>query len=210
MTSTLKIPVSTVSRLSVYLRCLRQAALMGDIHLSSRDLEQRTGIHSAQVRKDLAYFGQFGRRGVGYPCEALAHAIAGILGLDRDWSVAVIGAGRLGTALLMYAGFKKMSFKLVAAFDTDADKIDWEVEGIRIRPLSELAEAAGQLKIDIAILAVPADSAQEAASMAAAAGIPALLNFTPARIVVPESVSLRDVDLSSELEALTFLLKDRR
>jgi redox-sensing transcriptional repressor len=205
-----KIPVTTVSRLSVYLRCFSQAARGGQETLSSKELAERTGINSAQVRKDLAYFGQFGRRGVGYAAESLAREIEGILGLDRDWKVVVIGTGRLGTALMMYSGFKNMRFRIVAAFDTDPDKIGWEMEGVPVRDLKELDAVAREQKVDIAILAVPADHARETAALVAAAGIPAVLNFSPARLGLPEGVLLRDVDLTSELEALTFTLKDRK
>lgn len=204
-----KIPVSTVGRLSVYQRCFSQAAAAGEDTLSSQALAERTGINPAQVRKDLAYFGQFGRRGVGYDAARVAQRIAGILGLDRDWNVAVIGAGRLGTALMMYKGFQGMRFKLVAAFDTDEEKLGWELEGVRIEPVSSLPEVAARLRIDIAVLTVPASAAQETALLAARCGIPAVLNFTPARLVLPDTVRWRDVDFTSDLEALTFQLKGR-
>jgi redox-sensing transcriptional repressor len=205
-----RIPLTTISRLSVYLRSFQLAQREGHETLSSLELEERTGINAAQVRKDLAYFGQFGRRGVGYAADKLSLKIAAILGLDRDWAVAIIGAGRLGQALMQYGGFQRMRFRIAAAFDADEEKQGWEVEGVRIEPLAALAGTARAKGIEIAILTVPADAAQDCADQAVAAGIPAILNFSPARISVPQGVSLRDVDFTSELEALTFVLKTRK
>ena len=205
-----KIPLTTVSRLSVYLRCFQRAQSEGLETLSSKELAERTGINAAQVRKDLAYFGQFGRRGVGYAADKLALKIGGILGLDRDWNVAIIGAGRLGQALIQYGGFQRMRFRIAAAFDADEEKQGWEVEGVRIEPLASLVAIAQAKSIEIAVLTVPAEAAQECARLVAEAGIPAILNFTPARLVLPAGITLRDVDFTSELEALTFALKDRK
>ncbi len=208
MTRKVKIPVSTVGRLSIYLRVFSQVAkTQGTI--SSKGLAEWTGINSAQVRKDLAYFGQFGRRGVGYSIQDLKAQITSILGLDREWNAAIIGVGHLGTALLMYRGFGSRRFKVTAAFDTDPDKISWELEGIRIHDLADLAAVAREKRIEIAILSVPAEAAQEVANQVVAAQIPAILNFVPVRLVVPKHVLLRDVDLAGELEALTYAMRKR-
>jgi redox-sensing transcriptional repressor len=202
-----KIPASTVNRLSLYLRVFGQVEISGTQTVSSRELAEHSGINSAQVRKDLAYFGQFGRRGVGYSVPDLKARIRSILGLDKEWRVAIIGVGHLGTALLMYGGFGSLRFKVVAAFDNDPDKIDWELEGTRIYPLSEMAKVAQAEKIDIAILTVPSAAVQSVADQVVAAEIPSILNFAPARLQVPQTVLLRNVDLASELEALSYRLQ---
>jgi len=203
----MKIPVTTVNRLSLYLRVFSQIEKAGNDTISSKELAEVSGINSAQVRKDLAYFGQFGRRGVGYPVAELKKQIRGILGLDRDWNAAIFGAGRLGQALMMYPGFGAYSFHMVAAFDSDPDKISWELEGIRIYDLADLKRQAKDLKIEIAILAVPAAVAQDVANRIVAAKIPAILNFAPAHLNVPAGTMLRNVDFASELEALTYFLQ---
>lgn len=206
MARKVKIPVTTVNRLSLYLRVFSQTDRSQQGTISSKVLADLTGMNSAQVRKDLAYFGQFGRRGVGYSISGLRSQIAGILGLNKDWNVAIIGVGHLGTALLMYRGFGRLRFKVVAAFDADPDKIGWELEGTRIDDLAHLSRLAKEKQVEIAILAVPAEMAQEVANQVVAAEIPAILNFAPVRLVVPKHVLLRDVDFASELEALTYEL----
>jgi redox-sensing transcriptional repressor len=202
-----KIPLTTVNRLSLYLRVFSQIEKSGSDTISSRELALLSGINPAQVRKDLAYFGQFGRRGVGYPVSDLKREIRGILGLNRDWKACIVGAGRLGQALMMYSGFGSYNFQIVAAFDTDGEKVGWELEGIRIYDLSQIGELAKEKKIEIAILAVPATAAQEVANQVVAARIPAILNFAPAYLSVPEATLLRNVDFSSELETLTYFLQ---
>jgi redox-sensing transcriptional repressor len=206
----IKIPVTTVNRLSLYLRIFSQIEKTGGDTISSRDLAKLTGINnSAQVRKDLAYFGQFGRRGVGYPIADLRKRIRSIMGLDRDWNAAIFGAGRLGQALMLYPGLGDYSFRMVAAFDVDPDKISWELEGVHIYDLADLRTVAKDLKIEIAILAVPAAVAQDVANQIVAAKVSAILNFAPAQLKVPPSVLLRNVDFASELEALTYFLRSR-
>ncbi len=203
----IKIPVTTVNRLSLYLRVFSQVEKAGGETISSRGLAQLTGINPAQLRKDLAYFGQFGRRGVGYSVSELKKKIRNILGLDRVWNTAIFGVGRLGQALMMYPGFGDYSFKIVAAFDSDPEKIAWELDGIRIHDPADLKSVAGEMKIEIAILAVPADAAQELANQIVAAKVPAILNFAPAYLSVPPGTMLRNVDFASELEALTYFLQ---
>ncbi len=207
MAPKIRIPVTTVNRLTQYSRVFSQIEKAGSTTTSSRELADLTGINPAQVRKDLAYFGQFGRRGVGYDVVELKQQIRSILGLDRDRHCAVIGVGHLGTALMMYQGFGNMSFRVVAAFDTDPDKIGWELEGTPVYDLAELPRLAREKKIELAILAVPASVAQEVADQVVAAKIPALLNFAPAHLSVPEGTLLRNVDFASELEALTYFLQ---
>jgi redox-sensing transcriptional repressor len=143
---------------------------------------------------------------VGYAVAELKSKIRGILGLERQWNAAIIGAGRLGQALMMYPGFGAFSFRIVAAFDSDPDKIGWELEGIRIHDVADFAKVAKAERVEIAILAVPAALAQEAANQVVAAKVPAILNFAPAYLSVPPEIKLRNVDFASELEALTYFL----
>ena len=206
MTPKIKIPVTTVNRLSLYLRVFSQIEKSGSETLSSKELAELSGINPAQVRKDLAYFGQFGRRGVGYGVIELKKQIRSILGLDRDWNAAIIGAGHLGQALMMYSGFGSYSFRMVAAFDSDPDKVGWELEGIQIHDLGDFAAVARQQRIEIAILCVPAAVAQDVTNQVVAAKVPAILNFAPAHLNVPAGTMLRNVDFASELEALTYFL----
>lgn len=207
MSAKIKIPVTTVSRLSLYLRVFSQIETSGSETVSSRELAEFSGINPAQVRKDLAYFGQFGRRGVGYAVVDLKKQIRSILGLDRDWNAVIIGTGRLGQALMMYPGFGAYSFRMVAAFDNDPDKIGWELEGVPIFEMGEFGRIAREKRVEIAILAVPASVAQEVANQVVAAKVPAILNFAPAYLSVPKSTLLRNVDFASELEALTYFLQ---
>lgn len=202
-----RIPVSTVNRLSLYLRVFSQIEAGGHATVASRELAGLSGINPAQVRKDLAYFGQFGRRGVGYAVASLKHQIRGILGLDRDWNCAIIGMGHLGQALLMYKGLKHQGFNVVAAFDSDPDKIHWELEGVPVYDIAELPAVAQEKKLEIAILAVPGAVAHEVAEQVARARIPAILNFAPVPLHLGPGVILRQVDLAGELEALSYQLQ---
>jgi redox-sensing transcriptional repressor len=202
-----KIPVSTVNRLSHYLRVFSQIEATGKETVSSRELAALSAIHPAQVRKDLAYFGQFGRRGVGYDVASLKREIRGILGLDREWNCAIIGVGHLGQALLMYKGLRHHGFKVVAAFDNDPDKIAWELEGVPVYDVGELSKVAKEQRIEIAIVAVPGSVAQEVAEAVAEARIPAILNFSPVRLHLNPAILLRHVDLAGELEALSYQLQ---
>jgi redox-sensing transcriptional repressor len=201
-----KIPVTTVNRLSLYLRVFSQIEASGNETVSSRELAALSGINPAQVRKDLAYFGQFGRRGVGYDVLSLKRQIRGILGLNREWNCAIVGVGHLGMALLMYKGLRPYGFNIVAAFDADPDKISWELEGVPVFDVADLAKVAREKRVEIVILAVPGPAAQEVAEQAAAAGIPAVLNFAPVQLHLPPGMILRQVDLAGELEALTYQL----
>jgi redox-sensing transcriptional repressor len=202
-----KIPVTTVNRLSLYLRVFSQIEATGDRTVSSRQLAELSGINPAQVRKDLAYFGQFGRRGVGYDVIELKAGIRSILGLDREWNCAIVGVGHLGMALLMYRGLKAYGFNIVAAFDSDPDKISWELEGVPVYDVADLPRVAREKKLEIAVLTVPAAAAQEVAQLLALARIPAVLNFAPVQLQLPTGVMLRQVDFASELEALTYHLR---
>jgi redox-sensing transcriptional repressor len=196
----------TIRRLSVYTRCLLQLEEDGVKTVSSQELAERFNLNSAQVRKDLAYFGEFGVRGIGYYVSGLKAELQKILGLDREWSVALVGFGNLGSALFHYKGFGRQGFRIAAIFDDDPTKIGRHVAGVPIFPTTELGREAKARGIQIAIVAVPAEGAQDVADRLVASGIKAILNFAPTRIRVPRDVRLKDVDLSIELETLSFYL----
>lgn len=201
-----KIPEMTVRRLSVYTRCLQQLEEDGVKTVSSQELAERFNLNSAQVRKDLAYFGQFGVRGIGYYVTGLRAELRRILGLDHDWLVALMGYGSLGSALFRYKGFARQGFRIAAIFDDDPTKLGGEIDGVPILPLRDLPQQVKARGLQLAILAVPAEVAQVVVDELAAAGIKAILNFAPVRLRVPREVRLQDVDLSIELETLSFYL----
>ncbi len=201
-----KIPEMTVRRLSVYTRCLRELEEDGVKTVSSQELAERFNLNSAQVRKDLAYFGEFGVRGIGYYVSGLKAELRRILGLDREWPVALVGFGNLGSALFHYKGFGRQGFRIAVIFDDDPGKIDREVSGVPVFATRDLAREIQARRVQMAIVAVPAEAAQSVADQLVAAGIKAVLNFAPARIRLPRDVRLKDVDLSIELETLSFYL----
>jgi redox-sensing transcriptional repressor len=201
-----KIPEMTIRRLSVYTRCLQQLEEDGIKSISSQDLAERFNLNSAQVRKDLAYFGEFGVRGIGYYVSGLKAELQKILGLDREWPVALVGFGNLGSALFHYKGFGRQGFRIAAVFDDDPAKVNREVGGVPVFSTRDLNREVKARAIQIAIVAVPAESAEAVTEALVAAGIRAVLNFAPARLRVPRDVRLKDVDLSIELETLSFYL----
>jgi redox-sensing transcriptional repressor len=201
-----KIPEMTIRRLSVYTRCLLQLEEDGVKTVSSQELAERFNLNSAQVRKDLAYFGEFGVRGIGYYVAGLKAELQKILGLDREWPVALVGLGNLGSALFHYKGFGRQGFRIAVIVDDDPAKAGRDVDGVPIVPARELAAALRTRGILIAVVAVPAESAQGVTDQLVGAGIRAILNFAPARLKVPREVRLKNVDLSIELETLSFYL----
>jgi redox-sensing transcriptional repressor len=201
-----KIPEMTIRRLSVYVRCLQQLEEDGVKSVSSQELAERFNLNSAQVRKDLAYFGEFGVRGIGYYVSGLKAELQRILGLDREWPIALVGFGNLGSALFHYKGFARQGFRIAAVFDEAAGKHGREVDGVPILPARDLAREVRARAIPIAIVAVPAESAQLVTDQLVAGGVKSVLNFAPTRIRVPRDVRLKDVDLSIELETLSFYL----
>ncbi len=203
-----KIPEGTISRLFVYLRELSKFADLNIRTISSAELGERTNLSDAQVRKDLGYFGQFGVSGSGYDTAELKKALEKILGKTKTWNVAVVGAGHLGSALLAYSGFGKLGLEIVAAFDTDGKKIGKTLSGITVQSLDDLPKTAGDKKIAIGIIAVPAQNAQEVTDRMIDAGIKCLLNFAPISLNTPEKVKVRNVDLSRELETLSYYLAE--
>lgn len=204
------VPKAVVSRLSLYLRELQHLLRDGHETTSSTQLGSRLGVTDAQIRKDLAYFGQFGYPGIGYRCEELVSQIRKILGTDHDWAVAIVGLGNLGTALLGHRGFARQGFRVVAAFETDPNKIGTEIHSVPIYDMKRLGEIVKRESIRLAILAVPADVAQEAADGLVEVGIHGIMNFTPVTVTLPETVSKVAVDLAIELEQLSFAVVNSR
>lgn len=197
----------TTGRLSVYLRCLTQLEADGVDTVSSQALAERFHLNAAQIRKDLAYFGEFGVRGVGYYVKDLKLHLRKILGLDRRLKVAVMGAGNLGMALADYPGFRREGFEIVAMFDTADAKIgDRSRGGVPIHDIRETRKVLKREKVDIVVLAVPAESAQHVLDQVAGSGVKAVLNFSPGTLLVPEGIKLKSVDLTVSLEGLSFFL----
>ena len=201
-----KIPEMTIRRLSIYTRCLLQLEEDGVRTISSQELAERFNLNSAQVRKDLAYFGEFGVRGIGYYVAGLKAELQRILGLDREWPVALVGFGNLGSALFHYRGFSRQGFRIAAIFDNDPAKAGRTVDGVPVFAVADLAREVRARGIQIAVLAVPAEAAQTVTDQLVAAGIKAVLNFAPLRLRVPKDARLKNVDLSIELETLSFYL----
>lgn len=206
-----KIPEMTIRRLSVYTRCLQQLEEDEIRTISSQELAERFDLNSAQVRKDLAYFGEFGVRGIGYYVAGLKVELQRILGLDREWPLALVGFGNLGSALFHYKGFTRQGFRIAAVFDDDPAKIGRAVDGVPIFSTRDMARELRARGILIGIVAVPAEGAQAVTDQLVGAGVRAVLNFAPARLKVGRDVRLKNVDLSIELETLSFYLaKDAR
>ena len=202
-----QVPELTTNRLSVYLRCLNTLDAAGVKTISSKALAEQFHLNAAQIRKDLAYFGEFGVRGVGYTVKELKRHLRQILGLDRRVRVAVIGAGNLGLALADYPGFRQEGFSIVALFDTERGKIGQKSRtGVRILNIDDLPRVAKKETIDIAVVAVPAEAAQAVVNAAVSAGIKAILNFSPGTLRTPADVKLKHVDLTVSLESLSFFL----
>jgi len=203
------VPKAVVSRLSLYLRELQHLVRDGHETTSSTQLGKVLGFTDAQVRKDLAYFGQFGYPGIGYRCDELIREIRRILGTHRAWPVAMVGAGNLGRALLGYKGFEQQGFRVVAAFDIDAGKVGQHIEGVPVYNFDRLAEVVREQAIQLAIVAVPAAAAQAVAEKLVAAGVEGVLNFAPVTLSLPEHVQTVGVDLAIELEQLSFAVVNR-
>jgi redox-sensing transcriptional repressor len=200
------VPQTTVFRLPAYLRCLDQARAEGAVVINSADIADLSGTNAAQVRKDLSYLGDLGTRGIGYDVEALAEHITGVLGLTARRRIAIVGYGRLGGALASYVGSGEHGFDVVAIVDTDPAKVGTSFGDVAIRAFEDLEDAMLDARVEIAVITTPADSAREVAARVAAAGIRAILNFAPASLDVAEGVTVRNVDLSAELQILSYYL----
>jgi len=197
----------TTNRLSIYLRCLTELDAAGVETVSSQGLAEQFRLNAAQIRKDLAYFGEFGVRGVGYYVKDLRRHLRQILGLDRKVRVAIMGAGNLGLALADYPGFRQEGFEIAALFDTLNEKVGGVSRGgVAIHDIRQLKRVVRHERISIAVIAVPATVAQHVVDLVVAAGIKAVLNFSPGTLTVPEDVKLKSVDLTVSLESLSFFL----
>lgn len=203
---TLRVPEATVTRLSIYSRFLEKIDRNGVISVSSGEIADGVGVSPAQVRKDLAYFGEFGTRGVGYNVKDLMRYTLKILGLDRHWNLILVGAGTLGYALCTYNGFNMRGFSIVAVFDNDLTKIGRTVNGFEVLPMEKMPGVIRDYNVMIGIIATPPASAQEVADLMAKNNIRAILNFAPLPLSIPDNIEIRNVDLSVKLEILTFNL----
>lgn len=201
-----RVPEQTINRLPIYLRCLLQAQALNMPVVNSLGLAQMAGTNAAQVRKDLSYLGELGTRGIGYDVEALIAHISHVLGVSETRRVAIVGFGRLGSALLGYRGFEERGFDVVGVFDADPAKVGTPVAGTVVRSMDELEEGLRTLEVEVVLLTVPAEVAQDVADRIVAAGVRAILNFAPVRLEVPDDVKVRPVDLSVELQVLSFHL----
>ena len=207
MSSKTDIPRKSIYRLSIYQRCLERLKENGLKTVSSNALAKAAGVKSTQLRKDLAHFGQFGTRGLGYNVEALIEVITGVLGTNSLLPVILVGVGNLGVALLRYKGFVKEGFEISAAFDADPNRAKFVKADVPVMEVSLMAQFINENNVKIAILAVPAETAQEVANNLVQAGIQALLNFSPTVLKTPDNVTVNSVDLALELEHLSYFVK---
>jgi redox-sensing transcriptional repressor len=198
------IPEATVGRLPVYLRALVEMAERGATTISSGDLAEAAGVNSAKVRKDLSYLGSYGTRGVGYDVAYLIHQVRRELGLTQHWPVLIAGAGNLGHALIHYKGFAERGFRVAAVVDADQGKVGEAIGPVRVEHVADMPAIVHREDVAIGVICTPPAAAQEVADQMVAAGIRSILNFAPAVIAVPESVSVRKVDLSIELQILAY------
>jgi redox-sensing transcriptional repressor len=200
---------STVRRLSAYLRFLEDFETRGLSTISSEELANRGGTTSAQVRKDLSFFGSFGKRGLGYSVPELAGRLREILGLGREWRVVIIGSGKIGAALAQYRGFRQRGFSILAAYDNNPEKIGRTLEGIPVRDIAHLERDIQRDKPDIVVLTVPGEEAQHVVDRVVRVGIKAILNFAPTQLQAPADVTVKTVNMAMELEGLSFALTNR-
>ena len=202
----LEIPEIVIKRLPLYLRTLDLLAEQGQGVTSSQELGERLGISSTQIRKDLSYFGEFGKQGTGYDVRYLQDQLRQILHVNRLWKVALIGAGNLGHAILHYSSFEQRGFSIVAVFDKDNQKIGRQIKGLCVLDVVTLREVIRQLGIQIAIIAVPADEAQQVADALVAAGVKALLNYASITLHLPADVRINHLDPLIGLQSMTYYL----
>ena len=205
--SSQEIPDIVIGRLPIYLRALSRMMVEGKEIASSYQLAERLGISSAQIRKDLSYFGEFGKPGTGYPVRFLQEQLQRILKLDHEWQVALVGAGELGRALAHYNGFRDRGFHIAAAYDNDPAKIGQMLCGLKVQSASELVEDVRARALKMAILAVPADQAQEVTDRLVKAGIHAILSYAPIHLTVPDSVSVQCIDPVVHLQRMAYYIK---
>ncbi len=202
-----RIPEPTIERLSAYLQCVRTLRADGQTSAPSAEIARRTGIHAAQLRKDLSYFGEFGKPGLGYDLAALEAHLARIMGLDKERDVLLVGAGNLGRALSSYTGFGRRGFRIVAAFDVDREKIGGKLGDCLVYALDDLMKINAKLGAEVGIVAVPTAAAQQAVDKLVAADVRAILNFAPVAVEVRSGITVRNVDLTSQMEILSYYLR---
>lgn len=203
------VPDATVARLPGYLRELTALVEEGVLSVSSEELAATVGVNPAKLRKDLSHLGSYGVRGVGYDVARLAHEITSVLGLGKDWPVAIIGMGNLGRALAAYGGFAERGFRIIAVLDHDERIVGLRAAGHVVRPMSDLAALVNEEGLAIAVIATPSAAAQSVADQVIEAGVSSILNFAPCVLTVPEGVDVRKVDLATELQILAFLGQQR-
>jgi redox-sensing transcriptional repressor len=201
------IPEVVILRLPLYVRILTQLRDEGIDVVSSRELGERLNVTPAQIRKDLSYFGRFGKQGRGYNVNYLVGELRRVLGLDRDWNAAVVGVGRLGRAIISYPGFAPEGFKVAAAFDADPSQVGRQVDVVTVRPMDDLGKVIAEQRIDIGIVAVPAAQAQPVINRLVECGIKAILNYAPIAPQVPNDVRVRNIDPVLGLQTMTYHLK---
>lgn len=209
MPHTAKVPMPTLERLATYLTALTDLKVRNVETVSSTDIEERTGVNAAQFRKDLSYFGEFGRPGIGYNVADLHSRISRILNLERTQPVLLVGTGNLGSALLGYPALRAENFQIVGAFDSDPAKIGTRIWNLAVKSVDDLAEENSHLQARIGIVAVPAPAAQEVAMKLVEADVLTILNFAPVALKLPGEVTVRNVDFVQELAVLSFHLSRR-
>jgi len=202
-----RISSETIKRLTIYLRSLEKLYNKGERIISSLNIERTLNIPSTQFRKDLSFFGEFGKRGVGYDIEKLIKEIKHIIGLDKKVKVIIVGVGRLGSALIGYPGFSDLNIEIVGAFDKSSEKIGKKVENLVIKDISEIEKFIKKGNIKIALICVPADQAQSVCNLLVEGGIKGILNFAPVKLIVKNQVSISNFDMSCEICNLNYLLK---
>jgi redox-sensing transcriptional repressor len=204
----IEIPAVVIDRLPIYARALTALEDQGRDVVSSQELGVLLGVTPAQIRKDLSYFGRFGKQGRGYNVQRLAQELRQILGLDRQWSMVLVGVGHLGQAILTYDGFQPQGFIIIDAFDVDEKVIGKRIGGLQVRPISELRDYLADRQVDIGIVAVPAAVAPPIINDLIAGGVRSILNYAPTAVPVPEMVQIKNIDPVLALQSMTFYLKN--
>ncbi len=203
-----EIPEVVIDRLPVYARALELLDRQGSAIISSQELGDQLGVTPAQIRKDLSYFGRFGKQGRGYNVKRLLEELREILGLTRQWAMVLVGVGKLGRAIVAYGGFTPQGFRIVEAFDADPAIVGAEVDGLVVKPVDKLPEVLQRRKIGIGIVAVPAAKAQEVIDILVESGVRAILNYAPMAPHVPPNVWVKDIDPVLALQSMTFYIKN--
>ncbi|WP_322795781.1 redox-sensing transcriptional repressor Rex [Tepidiforma sp.] len=204
---TLEIPEVVINRLPVYARALADLAARGETVVSSQALGELLDVTPAQIRKDLSYFGRFGKQGRGYNVQGLLHRLREILGIDRQWRLCLVGVGRLGQAIAEYGGFGPQGFHIVAAFDANPAVVGKHVGGVEVQDIARLDEYLAHNRVDIGIVAVPAAEAQDVVDRLVRGGIRAILNYAPVTAHVPPGVSIRHIDPVLAMQSMTYYIK---